>query len=71
MTKEDLLALPAAIRGFNGFYGVRGKFILINSIRMLIVYAVIVVLLLAGFVWILVRYIRKRRRIRRLRAAAS
>lgn len=71
MTKEDLLALPAAIRGFNGFYGVRGKFILINSIRLLIVYAVIVVLLIVAFVWILVRYIRKRRRTRRLRAAAS
>lgn len=68
MTKEDLLALPAAIRGFNGFYAVRGKFTMINSVHMLIVYAVIIMILLFAFVWILVRYIRKRRRARKLRA---
>ncbi|MGC1536477.1 MAG: MBL fold metallo-hydrolase, partial [Candidatus Sulfotelmatobacter sp.] len=41
MTKEDLLALPAAILSFNGFYSRSGKFIMINSIRMLIVWAVL------------------------------
>lgn len=71
LTKADLLALPAAVSGFNGFYAVRGKFTLINSIHMLIVYAVIVVILLVGFIWILTRYIRKRRRVRKLQAAAS
>ena len=69
MTKEDLLALPAAIRSFNGFYTTTGNFILLNSIRILIVSgalggAVLIVLTIA-----LVRYIRRRKSARR--AAAS
>lgn len=66
MTKDDLLALPAAIRNFNGFYTVHGNFIMMNSIRILIVSAVLILVLLIAFVWLLVRYIRRRRRARRL-----
>ncbi|MGB7226329.1 MAG: MBL fold metallo-hydrolase, partial [Candidatus Acidiferrales bacterium] len=33
MTKDDLLALPAAVGSFNGFYTTSGKFIMINSIH--------------------------------------
>ena len=68
MTKDDLLALPAAIRSFNGFYARSGNFIMINSIRMLIVWAVLAGVVLIALVTMLVLDIRRRRRARRLRA---
>jgi hydroxyacylglutathione hydrolase len=68
MTKDDLLALPAAIRSFNGFYTVRGRFIMMNSIRILIAQAILAGAVLAAGVWMLVRYIRRRKRARRLRS---
>jgi glyoxylase-like metal-dependent hydrolase (beta-lactamase superfamily II) len=61
MTREDLLALPAAISSFNGFYTESGTFVLMNSTRLLIVLAVLAGLLLVGVVWILVWYMRRRR----------
>jgi hypothetical protein len=66
MTKDDLLALPAAIRSFNGFFTKRGKFIMQNSIRILIIEAILAGAVLAAVVWMLVRYIRRRRRVRKL-----
>lgn len=69
MTKDDLLVLPAAISSFNGFYTASGKFILINSMRMLITFAVLAGLVLIALVMTLVLYIRRRRRRRGLRAA--
>ena len=71
LTKDDLLALPAAIRSFNGFYTRSGTFIMINSMRMLIVWAVLAGVVLIALVMILVLYIRRRRRARRLRAAGG
>lgn len=65
MTKADLLALPAAISSFNGFYTESGHFILMNSIRILITLAAVVGLALATLVLILIRYVRRRRRTRR------
>jgi glyoxylase-like metal-dependent hydrolase (beta-lactamase superfamily II) len=67
MTKDDLLALPAVIRSFNGFYTVHGNFMLMNSTRILIAFAVFVGTVLVAFVWILVRYIRRRKNARRPR----
>jgi len=67
MTKDDLLALPTALRSFNGFYTVRGKFTMENSIHVLIASAVLVVLVIVAFVWLLVRYLRRRKLARRLR----
>ena len=66
MTKDDALALPVAIRSFNGFYSVHGKFTMENSIRMLIAFAVLVLVVVVAVVWTLVRYIRRRRRARKL-----
>jgi glyoxylase-like metal-dependent hydrolase (beta-lactamase superfamily II) len=66
MTKDDLLTLPAAIRSFNGFYTVRGKFTMENSVRILIAFAVLVLAVLVVLVWTLIRYIRRRKRGRRL-----
>jgi hydroxyacylglutathione hydrolase len=68
MTKDDVLALPVALRSFNGFYLVHGKFTMENSIRILIAFAGLVLLVVVVVVWTLVRYIRRRRRARKLRA---
>ena len=67
MTKDDALALPAAIRGFNGFYSVHGQFTMENSIRVLIAFAVLILVVVVAVTWILVRYVRRRRRARKLR----
>ena len=64
MTKNDLLALPVALRSFNGFYTTTGKFILMNSIHILIAEAILVGAVLAAVVCMLVRYIRRRKRTR-------
>jgi hydroxyacylglutathione hydrolase len=64
MTKEDVLALPAAIRTFNGFYTVHGKFTMENSTRILVALAVLVFLVVVAVVWTLFRYILRRRRAR-------
>jgi len=66
MSKNDLLALPNTLRGFNGFYSVRGNFIMMNSIRVLVVEAVLALIVLVVIVWILVRYIRRRKRTRKV-----
>jgi hydroxyacylglutathione hydrolase len=68
MTKDDLLALPVALHSFNGFYTTSGRFILMNSIRVLIAEAILAGFVVAAAVWLLVRYIRRRKRTRRLRA---
>lgn len=65
MTKEDLLALPAAIQSFNGFYTDTGRFVLMNSIRLLEVEAAAAVLVLAAIVYLIVWYVRRRRNRRR------
>ena len=62
MTKDDALALPTAVRSFNGFYGVNGQFTMENSIRLLIAFAVLILGAVVGVVWILVVLVRRRRR---------
>jgi hydroxyacylglutathione hydrolase len=66
MAKDDVLALPAAVHSFNGFYTVRGQFTMENTIRILIACAVLVLVALIVLVWALVRFIRRRRRARKL-----
>jgi hydroxyacylglutathione hydrolase len=61
MTKADLLALPAAVSGFNGFYTTSGGFILMNSMRVLIALAVGALVVVIGLVWGLVLFLRRRR----------
>ena len=68
MTKDDALALPAAIRSFNGFYSVHGKFTMENSIRIFIAFAVLVLVAIVAVVWTVIRYFRRRRRALMLRA---
>jgi hydroxyacylglutathione hydrolase len=66
MTKDDVLALPAAVHSFNGFYTVRGQFTMENTIRILIACAVLALVAVIALVWTLVRFIRRRRRARKL-----
>lgn len=71
MTKDDLLALPAAISSFNGFYTTSGKFILTNSIHILIALAVLAGVALIAFVMMVIPYMRRRSRARNLRTAGQ
>ena len=68
LAKEDLLALPAAVHSFNGFYTTSGPFVMMNSIRMLCLYAGLLLIVFAVFVWLFIRFLR-RRRSRRLQKA--
>jgi len=69
MSKNDLLALPAAVSNFNGFYTKSGSFVMINSMHTLIAFAILLAAALIAIVLIMVRYVRRRRRARRLQAA--
>lgn len=64
MTRDDLLALPAAIASFNGFYNRSGQFLMMNQMRLLIVYAVVAIAVLVALVVLIVRWWRRRRRSR-------
>jgi len=68
MKKDDLLALPAAIRSFNGFYSKSGNFIMMNSIHLLFAEATLVLVAIVAFIWILIRSIRRRKQAQRARA---
>jgi hydroxyacylglutathione hydrolase len=61
LTKDDVQALPAALRKFNGFYTETGPFVIENPLRLLISAAVAAALVLALLVFLLFRFIRRRR----------
>jgi hydroxyacylglutathione hydrolase len=61
MTKADLLALPAAVSSFNGFYTKSGQFVIMNSMRVLIAMAAMASALLLALLASLFVYIRRRR----------
>lgn len=67
MTKQDLLALPAIVSGFNGFYSTNGVFVLYSQTRILLAlgFVLIVVLVALG---LLLRWYLRRRKARRIRA---
>ena len=53
LTKQDLLALPRIVSGFNGFYAKRGVYVLMNQNRILILLGVGAVVLLVAIILIL------------------
>lgn len=61
LTKGDLLALPAAIRGFNGIYTESGPFVMENSVRILLLLGAAIAAALAAVVVTLIFLIRRRR----------
>jgi hypothetical protein len=52
LTKQDLLALPGIVSGFNGFYGKRGVYLLMNQNRILILLGIGAVVLLVAIILI-------------------
>ena len=53
LTKQDLLALPEIVSGFNGFYAKRGVYVLMNQNRILILLGVGAAVLLVAIILIL------------------
>jgi glyoxylase-like metal-dependent hydrolase (beta-lactamase superfamily II) len=53
LTKQDLLALPGIVSGFNGFYAKRGVYVLMNQNRILILLGVGAVILLVAIILML------------------
>jgi glyoxylase-like metal-dependent hydrolase (beta-lactamase superfamily II) len=68
MNKDDLLALPAALRSFNGFYTVNGKFTMMNSIHILMAIGVVLVAVVLAITLVLVHHLRRKKRARAVRA---
>lgn len=65
LTKDDLLALPGKIRSFNGFYTETGGTVMMNSLRILIWFAVGILIVLVAMVIVLWRLVRRKRAWRR------
>lgn len=62
MSKSDLLALPAALQGFNGFYSRSGRFVLSDPIHNLIACAAAASIGLAALIAGAVYFFRRRKR---------
>jgi hydroxyacylglutathione hydrolase len=61
LSKNDLLALPAALSRFNGFYTSSGGFIMIDSMRILAVFGFSVLFTLTALIALLIAWLRRRR----------
>jgi hydroxyacylglutathione hydrolase len=61
LAKDDVTALPAALRKFNGFYTETGPFVIENGLRLLIAAAAATALVLAVLGFLIYRFIRRRR----------
>ena len=62
LSREDLMALPAAFESFNGFYARHPNYILSNPIRNLVAQASIALAVLIFIVWGVRRLLRRRHR---------
>lgn len=71
MRKADLLALPAALAAFNGFYTHRGQFTIEDSTRILIACGFLAIALIVAVTWTAIRCWRHRREARRLAREVS
>jgi len=71
LEKAQLLALPEALRHFNGFYSRWGGFIMMNSTRCMLAEAAAILLSLIAVGWGVRRYLRQRRAARRAATAAG
>ena len=61
LTKDDVAALPAALRKFNGFYTESGSFVMENGLQILIAVAAAALLFLTLLGILIYRFIRRRR----------
>ncbi len=62
MTQDNVLALPSAFRHFNGYFSQAGSFVFLDSIRILVASAILLMALFAVAAWIWIRFLRGRRR---------
>jgi len=62
LAKADLVTLPAALEGFNGFYARHPNFILSNPIHNLLALVIAALAALILMIWGLRRFLRRRRR---------
>ena len=62
LDKADLLALPAALAQFNGFYTETGRFVIMNPIHNLIGLGALILVVIAGLGFGLYRLIKRRRK---------
>jgi hydroxyacylglutathione hydrolase len=69
LTMEDVAALPAALRKFNGFYTETGPFVMENGLRILIAVAAAALLVLTILGIVVYRFIRRKRKRRSLESA--
>ncbi len=65
LTKQDALALVPAFQQFNGFYSQVGQFVMMDSIRILIVSGILLALILITYLWMAIRYLRRRTKARK------
>jgi hydroxyacylglutathione hydrolase len=64
LTKEDLLALPAIVTSFNGFYSRNGVYVLYSQPRILLALASILIVVLVACGMLLRWYLRRRKSLR-------
>lgn len=64
LTKQDLLALPAIIGSFNGFYSGNGMFVLYSQSRILLALGFVLIVVLVALGMLLRRFLRRRKRAR-------
>jgi hydroxyacylglutathione hydrolase len=61
LTKQDLLALPAVVSTFNGFYSKSGIFVLYSQTRILLALGLVLIVVLMACGMLVRRYLRRRR----------
>lgn len=71
LTKQDLLALPGVLAGFNGFYGKSGMFVMLSQTRVAEALGVAALLVLAILIALVVRLVRRMRRRQLARPAGA
>lgn len=65
LAKADVLVLSGALDGFNGFYARRANFVVTHPVHNLTALGAGVVVALVLLAWLLVRFVRRRRKARR------
>jgi hypothetical protein len=70
LPKSAVLALPAAVSSFNGFYTVTGGFVMMNSMRILIACAAGAGVVLLALIILLIRFLVRRKNRRKQRTPA-
>lgn len=69
--RQDILALPAMLEDFNGLYGTRGKFTMLNPTRQLLLLGAAALLLVGAAVATVVWLMRRRSARARVDGAAA